>query len=362
MPDLSYPEFGQVLADKLHGKRMPLRAMIELTERCNLRCQHCYIGQPAGDAELRRRELTSQQWRGLLDQLADMGTLWLLISGGEPLLRPDFRDIYGYAKSKGFLITLFTNATLLTPALADYLEDWFPLTVDITVYGATRQTYERVTGVSGSYDRCMQGIGLLRQRNILYGLKTVAMTLNAHEMSAMRNMAERLGVEFRYDPIVRPGLVGVNGRRPCDLRLGPDEVVRLEASLPGAAEEWAKLAGEFWHKPPEDGLYNCAAGLRAMHIDAYGEIHLCAMSRVASYDALQGSLQEGWDYFLKDQRFRRFTKDFACRDCEMSILCARCPGFAQAENGDPESVVEYVCQIAHLRAETFLPKKQKRRT
>lgn len=353
IPDLGYADFGHQLAAALGGRRVPLSAMIEITERCNLNCRHCYIGLPAADAGARRRELSAEQWYGILDQLAEEGTLWLRITGGEPLLRPDFRDIYTYAKSKGMLVTLFTNATLITPTLADFLYEWPPENVAVTLYGATEETYERVTGIPGSFARCMAGVELLHQRGVRLKLRTVLMTLNVHEYWAMRAWSQGLGVEFAHDPLVRPALAPDSSRAPTDLRITPEQAVELEKALPSASAEWHRLARDFWGRPGET-LYACGAGVRSLHVAVDGMLYLCAMSREKGYDLMNGSLSEGWAEFLPRLRYQPFTKEFACRECEMSVLCARCPALAALENGDPESVVEYACQIAHLRAQTFL--------
>ncbi len=108
--------------------------------------------------------------------------MWLLFTGGEIFARKDFLDIYTHAKKRGLLITLFTNGTQITPAIADYLADWRPFAIEITLYGRTRETYERLTRVPGSFDRCMRGIRLLKERGLPLKLKTVAVTINRHEM------------------------------------------------------------------------------------------------------------------------------------------------------------------------------------
>ena len=108
----------------------------------------------------------------------DEGCRWLLLTGGEPFLRPDFLDIYTNANKKGLLLTLFTNGTLLTPRSADLLAERRPFAIEITLYGATQQTYERITGIPGSYARCRRGIDLLLERNLPLKLKTMVMTLN----------------------------------------------------------------------------------------------------------------------------------------------------------------------------------------
>ncbi|MFQ5341628.1 MAG: radical SAM protein, partial [Anaerolineae bacterium] len=225
VPEITAGEFAEALGEHLgpHG-RIPLNGTIELTARCNLNCAHCYINLPADDREAQAQELTTQEICSLLDTLADEGTLFLLLTGGEIFVRKDFMEIYIYAKRKGMFINLFTNGTLITERIADYLQDWPPRMVEITLYGATAETYERVTGVPGSYERCMGGIDLLLDRGIPLTLKTMVLTLNRHELEAMKALARDFGVGFRYDAQIWPRLDG--RRAPCSLRLSPEEVVR----------------------------------------------------------------------------------------------------------------------------------------
>src|SRR6266851_5472269 len=176
MDTLDYGAFSESLHSRLAGRRLPLSGTIEVTRRCPLTCLHCYNNLPTTDGEAVRRELDYEEHCRLLDQLADAGCLWLLYTGGEILARRDFLNIYTYAKKKGFLITLFTNGTMITERIADYLEEWPPFAIEITLYGRTKETYEALTGIPGSFDRCMRGIRILLDRRLPLALKTVAVS------------------------------------------------------------------------------------------------------------------------------------------------------------------------------------------
>src|SRR3954468_607417 len=199
MATLSYGAFSAAFQERLSRGRLPLNGTIEVTRRCPLTCLHCYNNLAMDDAEARARELTFDEHRRLLDDLADAGCLWLLYTGGEIFARRDFLDIYAHAKARGFLITLFTNGTLITPRIADYLAASRPFAIEITLYGRTRETYERLTGIPGSYDKCLRGFHLVRVRGLPLPLKTVAVTVNVHELQAMQSFAEELCVPFKYD-------------------------------------------------------------------------------------------------------------------------------------------------------------------
>lgn len=349
IPEISYGEFSQRLHDLGVNQRLPLAGSLELTERCNLRCAHCYINLPAGDRETQKRELSFKEWARLLDEVAGEGCLWLQITGGEPLLRPDFRDLYLHAKKLGLIITLFTNGTLITPELADFLQDYPPFAVSITVYGRTKATYEAVTRTPGSYEKCLRGIDLLLARRVPLELKTMVMTLNAHEVWDLKAWAQGLGVNFYFDGEINARLDG--GREPLALRLSPEEVVALDTRDGTRLQEWQRYWDNFGEVVNTDDIFSCSAGLDCFHLDPYGQMQVCMMSRTPSYDLRRGSWREGWTEFIPSRRRQKPQGDYPCGRCALLNLCGQCPGWAGLECGDPEAPVAYLCQIAHLRAE-----------
>jgi len=288
----------------------------------------------------------------MLDQLADEGCLWLLLTGGEPFIRRDFLDIYTYAKKKGLLVSVFTNGTMITPRIADYLADWRPFNIEITLYGSTQNTYERVTGVSGSFKRCMEGIELLLERNLSLKLKSVIMTLNDHELWDMKAFSEGLGVDFRFDAELNIRLDG--GKGPAEFRLSPRDVVELDRADEKRMEGWREFEAMFGGKPPKtDSLYQCGAGIGTFHIDSTGNLSACMMAREPNYDLSQGTVHLAWVDFLPGVLEQKWKSDSPCKLCELNAMCTQCPGMAYIEHGDQETPVDYLCQIAHLRAEAL---------
>ena len=216
-----------------------------MTRRCPLECLHCYNNLPMGDMDAKQRELTKEEHFKMLDELVEMGCFWLLYTGGEIFARKDFLEIYTYAKKKGFLITLFTNGTIINEQIADYLVEWPPFAIEITLYGRTRETYEALTAVPGSYDRCLRGIKLLKERGLPLKLKTVATSINKHEVLAMRRFAEdELGVEFKMDGQINPRIDC--SQSPLAVRLTPEEVVALDMSAPKGVSEYRDWRNMIW--------------------------------------------------------------------------------------------------------------------
>jgi len=353
---LEYADWSLGVHRRLSNRRVPISGSIEVTQRCNNQCVHCYNNLSAGDRTARNRELSLDEYRRIIDEITAAGCLWLLLTGGEPFVRPDFLEIYGYAKHKGLLITLFTNGTLITPAVADYLARFAPFAIEITLYGRSRQTYESITRIPGSYDRCLNGIQLLMDRKLPLKLKTVAITRNRHEIEDMKHFVENeLGLEFKFDAMINP-------RRDCsqsplEVRLTPAEVVALDLEDSRRVAEWKRFARQF-NKPllpmqRADNLYLCGGASNSFAIDPYGWLTPCIFSSDGAYDLRRGSFRQGWEEHLFSVRQKKITRQSKCTSCQLKPMCGMCPANGELECADAEAPVDFLCQVAHLRAYTM---------
>ncbi len=353
METVDYSTWSSGVKRRVAGRRVPLGGTLELTRRCNNRCRHCYNNLPAGDPAALAAEMGTVEVCRLIDELAAAGCVWLLLTGGEILLRPDFIEIYDHAKANGFLVTLFTNATLVTAELADRLARAGPFSIEVTLYGATRATYEAVTGVSGSFGRCLRGIAHLKDRGLPLKLKSTLLTVNRHEIWEMQRFAEEdLGLSFRFD-------AQLNARCDCSqaplmVRLTPEEVVALDLADPEREAALRELAGR---GVPSDGLaggrrtlYVCGGGAHSFAVDPYGRLRLCALSSGAGYDLRSGSFAEGWERHLAREREQAMDPGSKCARCALNALCGICPANGALECGDPRQPVDFLCRVAHLRA------------
>jgi radical SAM protein with 4Fe4S-binding SPASM domain len=337
------------------GRRAPVEVSIEMTHRCPLECQHCYNNLPMSDLSARKNELTFEEHIRLLDELVQQGCLWILYTGGEIFARKDFLDIYTEAKKRGFLITLFTNGTLISPRVADHLAEYRPFSIEITLYGATRKTYEELTRIPGSYDRCMKGIRLLLERGLPLKLKTVPTTVNFHEVYEMKRMAqEDFGVQFKFDPLVNPRTDC--SQSPLDVRLAPEQVVALEFRDTVRKSEYKKMAELELAQPAQrepERKYTCGGGQNGCAVDPGGRMTICVLSHQDGYQFREGSFIEGWTTRLAEIRESKRTRETKCSRCRIQSLCSMCPANGELENKDAESPVEFLCEVAHLRAFTL---------
>ena len=352
MEEQKYGDWSLDVHQRLSGKRVPIGGSLELTQRCNNRCVHCYNNLAAGDKAALKNELSLDEHCRIIDEIAGFGCLWLLLTGGEIFLRKDFLDIYTHAKQKGLLINLFTNGTLITSDIADYLAKLPPFSIEITLYGNTRETYESITGVPGSYDRCLNGIRLLMERNLPLKLKTMAIAQNKHEIFDMKRFVEaELELDFKFDAMVNP-------RRDCsqsplEVRLSPEAIVALDLEDPDRVAEWKQFAARSNRSvlDPEkvDKLYKCGGGEKSFAIDPFGRLSACVLSG-NTYDLRKGSFKEGWENYLFSLRQKKITRTTKCSNCRIRSMCGMCPANSELECRDAEAPVDFLCEVAHLRA------------
>jgi radical SAM protein with 4Fe4S-binding SPASM domain len=351
------------LWEKTREKRIPFSFELELTARCNNDCRHCYINLPAGDKVAKDKELSLAEIKEIVDQAVSMGALWCLITGGESLLREDFSSIYLYMKKKGLLVSVFTNATLITQEHVRLFQKYPPRDIEVTVYGVTQETYERVTRRVGSYDAFMRGLSLLLEREIKVRLKAMALRSNLHEMPEIaRFCREKTKDYFRLDPFLHLRYDGDQKRNEeiRSERLSPDEIAALEASDPERFEALKNSCGRLIVSDSSfadcNHLFHCGAGKGSFTVSYNGLLRLCSSlwHPDCVYDLKKGNLKEAWQTFIPQVReMRSNRREFLakCRGCSIVNLCMWCPAHAHLETGAMDAPVDYFCRVAHARPE-----------
>ena len=319
--------------------RVPVEAMIELTYGCNLRCVHCF-----NPTHLARNELTAEQIKAIVDQLASEGCLSVGFTGGELLTRKDAFEILEHAKGRGLAITLLTNATLITPRRADRIQALAPHVVEISIYGATRTTYERVTRAAGSFTAFLNGVRLLLARDLRLVLKMPVMTLNHHEVEQARALAHALAVRFVYSTEITPRVDG--SLEPLQYRLAPKEVVRVEAAMRRGPRADAEAASCQAHAD----VFTCKCGRTNVAVTPYGRMNLCVSFPIPGYDLRAGTVAEGWRALaaLVDQANAAPSGAYECPACAVRTTCRQGPVDAWLSTGTYDTCLPYFKALAGL--------------
>ncbi len=354
------------LWDKLKERRAIVSFDLEISARCNHNCRHCYINLPAGDQEARARELTLPEINAIADQAVALGAMWVLISGGEPLLREDFPEIYLALKRKGLLVSVFTNATLLRDKHIELFKKYPPRDIEITVYGASQETYERVTRRPGSFAAFTDGLNRLLENGVKVRLKAMAIRSNFHELTAIAAFCRAHTKDyFRFDPQLHLRFDRDEGRNDeiRAERLTPEEIVVSEqadeARFSALRKDCNKLINEEFTHIGCDHLFHCGAGNGSFNISYDGKFRLCSSlwHPDCIYDLKKGNLTDAWQNFvprIRDKRSNREEFLKKCRVCSIINLCMWCPAHAHLETGEMDLPVDFFCEVAQARAEALI--------
>jgi radical SAM protein with 4Fe4S-binding SPASM domain len=358
-------EFG--LWEKMSAGRAVFSFDLEATARCNLNCRHCYINVPAGDRTAKKRELGVDEAARLGSEATARGAVWCLITGGEPLLRKDFFDLYQALLSKGLLLSLFTNATLVTNEHVRFFKKFPPKDIEVTVYGVTRETYERVTRTRGSFDAFRRGLDRLLGSGVTIRLKAMALRSNKHEIAAIGDFCRaRTKDYYRFDPQLHLRFDRDEARNTMIRaeRLSPREVSRLERLDPERFSALRAACGDIL--PPEAPpgapapacrhIFRCSVGQRSFVIGPEGLLRPCLSLHHPDflYDLRKGSLADAWARFMPEVLGRESDRPEyleKCGKCPVVNLCLWCPAHAYLETGELDLPVEDFCRVAEARAE-----------
>ena len=352
-----------ILAEK--PKRYPVNGTFELTVRCNLHCKMCLFRHDDGETpQLMAKELTAKQWIDMAEQAAKEGTGSLLITGGEPMLRPDFCEIWEGIYKQGFIMELYTNATLVTPQIMETLKKYPPHKIGITLYGASRETYQAVCGNGSAFRMAVKGARELSLLPSLIQFRTTIIKDNYCDIESMENLIhsefgkERMLIQTRIvTKAVRGGCADA-----VSCRLDPEDNVNL--ALRRGFEQIKKCVGDTYHsenvslkwvkqsknttdlKDAKPTLFGCNAGMRDYTISWDGKLLGCQMLGVFSTDVLKEGLRAAWERFpavvyLPDQNEE-------CRQCQRKQLCNSCAASRVAGTGKINGCPDYFCRDAKV--------------
>jgi len=351
--------------ERVKSKRTPLSFDLEVTARCNNNCRHCYINLPADDPSATHSELSPEEIGDIADQAVSMGALWCLITGGEPLLRADFPEIYLLLKRKGLLVSLFTNASLITSDHIRLFKKYPPRDMEVTVYGVTEATYERVSRKPGSFAFFVRGLDLLLKNGISVRLKAMAVRSNFHELPEIaRFCREKTKDYFRFDPFLHLRFDGdpVRNETIRSERLSPEGIVAVERSDPERFESLEKrcdrLIVPVLSNTLCNHLFHCGTGHGSFAVSYDGRFRLCSSlwHPDCIYDLRRGNLADAWHGLVprvRDMRSERKTFLETCRACPLINLCMWCPAHAFLETGELDASVDYFCKVAQARADAL---------
>ncbi|MDI6840100.1 MAG: radical SAM protein [bacterium] len=329
-------------------KRYPLiRLLIEVTQNCNLRCRYCFLENYRG--VLKKARLIK-----LMDEAAELGTLFLKISGGEPFMRSDCLDIIEEARNRGFAVRLGTNGTLITDDIAGRLAQLNVYGVELTLYGASDDTYVSFTGVR-AFSKVMAGIQNLSSRGVKTTVKFPITKINYHEVPKVRSMFNGMP----YLKLIFAAII--SGKRnydmsPIEYQIPTSDIYQI------AKNPNIKFVETFSIEPLKYYNYGmlCSAGVTGCTICPDGRVLPCPNFPLEAGNIYEKSLGEIWNYSEVFLRLRNLTLNdlIDCRSCKYLKFCTRCPAMAYIENRDycraPKTFCKFTQEFRKLEDEAVI--------
>lgn len=328
------------LVDLANRAVVPLTVQIELTGRCNLACQHCYL-----DSKRPPDELSAEQWKRVLDELAAMGTLFITLTGGELFLRPDVFDIAEHARALGMALRVLTSGTRTSRADVDRLAALRPLSVELSLYSARAAVHDAITRRRGSHRKTLRTAVALRRRNVPVVLKAPILRPNLGEIRGVLEVAKRIGAEYTFDPMT---IIRRDGRGdPRALRPDADELAGV------LADPELRSNGLPLIRPPRDRSSPiCAIARRVAVILPNGDVMPCSLHPQPAGNLRERRFRDIWTQSPVLLSLRATTIEAlhaACSTCDKNGYCGRCSALALLEEGDFHGPSRAACNLAGAR-------------
>ncbi|MFQ5701651.1 MAG: radical SAM/SPASM domain-containing protein [Acidobacteriota bacterium] len=324
------------------NQALPMTALWEITYACNHKCAFCYNCPERGRRELRKEEIIAG-----LRKIADLGCIFLSLSGGEPLTRPDFFDIAWAGKKLGFALRVYTNGYLVDEIVARRFKELMPFEIEISVHGSNAASMDRLTGVPGSFERVLRGVKLLRAHDLKVNLKCPITKWNQWEVRDIKALAEGLGCHAEFDPVITPRDDGDTS--PLALQADREFLEKLWSP------EYADVTHEEAPVPRNDTVVqaNCGTGRSTVALDPYGNIYPCVQWRrsaglITQVEDLR-ALWKGSPVLNEVRRIAMEIPKTTLRTCESGEFCAFCPGVAEVQTGDPRNIYPQVKMTSEIR-------------
>lgn len=360
MTPTSSAEIRRNLCRQCAALGIPVSGIFELTPRCNLRCRMCYVRLTPEQMAPIGRERTAQEWLDLAQECKDAGMVFLLITGGEPTLRPDFGEIYENLAQMGLSISINTNGTLLTPEIKDLWHRLPPAQVNITLYGVCREDYAELCGNGEAFDAVVDALDWLRDEGILVHLNTTMTPTNYPKWMELEDFAKARDLELRMTNYCFPP----TRRSQCDscsdfARLTPEEAGKMTAQdiLYREGIDAIKLRAKNLSAPLQRSCdlengepMQCLAGSSQFWLTWDGRMTPCGMLDTPATKPFEKGFLPAWEETRKLCSAIRLCPE--CTACPEKKSCMNCAAVTYAETGRFDGKPEYMCRLNKAYRET----------
>lgn len=341
--------------------RVPVSGSFELTPRCSLNCKMCYIRMTPDEMRPLGTERTVSRWVELARQAVDAGMVFLLLTGGEPLIYPDFFPLLRELSQLGLSVDINTNGTLIDDKAITQFLDTPPAKFNITLYGTSRDTYARLCGDGSAYDRTVYAIDALRQAGLLVSLNATLTPENVCDTESIADFAKSRDLNLRLTSLVVPPQRRGAAEQPH--RLSAEEAGQAAARghfrYFGAEAVRERLQGirgtDFLLDdcvPTGEAGISCLAGRSQFWASWNGEMYPCCMLPQIKANPFETGFKTAWEKITA--ACAAFVQNPQCKACSFGSLCPSCAALQYAEtNGEPELRPDYLCRMTAAYRDTL---------
>lgn len=318
-------------------------ASVELTQNCNFSCKHCYC------ADKQSQNISLEDYINIIDKLHSTGCLFLHFTGGEIFTNKYFKEIYTYAKNKGFIIDLLTNASLLNNELIELFKKLPPNNIAITIYGVNEDDYLNFTGNGDNFNKTIKALELLKRNNIHFVLRTVATKTLRNSLlnGEFEKLAKRLDTTFKYDTIVFPKTSG--DITPLNESMTINEIIELERKTELRKDAWEKEI-----KGDKEFKWSCHGGVNSMAIDFQGNAFVCGLYRKNPISIIKNDINVVLEHLRGiHEEHLKIVQSNKCSACDKRKICKWCPAYSFIYNNNDSEKIKFFCDLAKARVNAF---------
>jgi radical SAM protein with 4Fe4S-binding SPASM domain len=315
----------QQMTEKALALNIPLSVQLDLTYRCNERCVHCYLDHDD------HGEMTTEEIKHLLDEMAGAGVFILTLSGGEIFIRKDFFEILEYARRLTFCVKLKTNAILIREPEAARIRDLGVESIQISIYSHRPEVHDAITLVRGSLERSLDAIRFLKSQGLRVVMANVLMVQNLQDYTGVRALADELGVECTLDPTITPMMDGNRSVLSLSVDQSALQQVFRDTGLVGNVDEFCAIAA-----PADENALSslpCSASHTTCYVSPYGDVFPCVQFPLPTGNVRKQRFLDIWRHSdqMNEVRSIRIKDLTTCTQCSHVSNCSRCPGLAFME-------------------------------
>lgn len=344
----------RMLMARARRTHTPANGSIELLPLCNMSCDMCYVRMTREEMERKGRLRTAEEWLDIGRQMKKAGVLFLLLTGGEPFLYPDFRKLYLGLREMGMILTINTNGTLIDEDWAEFFGKYKPRRVNITLYGTDEETYTSLCHYPGGYEKTMRGISLLRKRGVDVKVGASLARGNREDLDRILDLGEEQGVPVRVDTYMMPAVRERSLPYNLQSRLDPEEAAKARIHAlkremgPDLFCQYVKQSVEKADHPEpaeqKPGQMACMAGSCSFTINWQGEMRPCVVLTEPAISVFEVGFEAAWNYMVEETG--KILLNATCSTCHLRHLCRTCAASALLEEGGYDRVPEYMCRYA----------------